>query len=90
MAIFITAQNNIGKTAVLFVRLIFTLVLMVLILPAAAGDAKVALITASGSNIDAISARDLRRLYLGLNSSDSGAVKNPVINLHFVKYSLHL
>ena len=40
------------------------------------------MIAASGSNLDAISVRDIRRLYLGFKATDNEAVKNPVINLH--------
>ena len=51
-------------------------------LPAASGEGKVALIAASGSNIEAMSPRDIRRLYLGIKSADNSSVRNPVINIH--------
>lgn len=48
----------------------------------AAEHGEVALIAVSGSNIEAMSHRDLRRLYLGLKSKDNRSVRNPVLNLH--------
>ncbi len=81
MPAFTTAHINTRKTSALIARFTLIFVLMVLALPAASGEAKVALITASGSNIDAISARDIRRLYLGLKSTDNESVRNPVLNL---------
>lgn len=81
MPVFTTTQINTRKTSALIVRFIFIFVLLALALPAASGEAKVALITASGSNIDAISVRDIRRLYLGLKSTDNESVRKPVLNL---------
>lgn len=48
----------------------------------AAEHGEVALIAVSGSNIEAMSHRDLRRLYLGLKSKNNISVQNPVLNLH--------
>ncbi len=81
MPVFTTTQINTRKTSALIVRFIFIFVLLALALPAASGEAKVALITASGSNIDAISVRDIRRIYLGLKSTDNESVRKPVLNL---------
>ena len=81
MPVFTTTQINTRKTSALIVRFVFIFVLLALALPAASGEAKVALITASGSNIDAISVRDIRRLYLGLKSTDNESVRKPVLNL---------
>ena len=81
MPVFTTTQINTRKTSALIARFIFIFMLLVLALPAASGEAKVALITARGSNIDAISVRDIRRLYLGLKSTDNESVRKPVLNL---------
>jgi len=81
MPVFTTTQINTRKTSALIARFIFIFVLLALALPAASGEAKVALITARGSNIDAISVRDIRRLYLGLKSTDNESVRKPVLNL---------
>lgn len=81
MPVFTTTQINTRKTSALIVRFIFFFVLLALALPAVSGEAKVALITASGSNIDAISVRDIRRIYLGLKSTDNESVRKPVLNL---------
>lgn len=81
MPVFTTTQINTRKTSALIARFIFIFVLLALALPAASGEAKVALITASGSNIDAISVRDIRRIYLGLKSTDNESVRKPVLNL---------
>ena len=58
---------------------------------------KVVLIAAKGSGIEMISNRDLRRLFLGLKSSDSSLVNRPVLNLHnrdvyeeFLKNVMHM
>lgn len=81
MPVFTTTRINTRKTSALIIRFIFIFVLLALALPAASGEAKVALITASGSNIDAISVRDIRRIYLGLKSTDNESVRKPVLNL---------
>jgi hypothetical protein len=66
---------------VFITRLFFTFALLVFALPAGSDEGKVALIAASGSNVEAMSLRDIRRLYLGLKSSDNESVRNPVINI---------
>ena len=57
-------------------------VLLAFTLPASSegSEGKVALIAASGSGIEALSLKDIRRLYLGLKSKDNKSVRNPVIN----------
>ena len=58
---------------------------------------EVYLIAAKGSGIEAISNRDIRRIFLGLKSVDSERVNKPVINLSdrkvyedFLKNVLHM
>ena len=58
---------------------------------------KVVLIAAKGSDIESISNRDIRRVFLGLKSADSEQVKKPVINLYnralyeeFLKNVMHM
>jgi hypothetical protein len=58
---------------------------------------EVYLIAAKGSGIEAISNRDIRRIFLGLKSVDSERVNKPVINLYdrkvyedFLKNVLHM
>jgi len=60
-------------------------------------EGKVALIAARGSGIDAMQMREIRRLYLGLKSTDSVSVKNPVLNVQskalyddFLKNIMHM
>ena len=75
-------------------------VLMMLLLPTAnaeTGEGKVALIAAKGSGIEEMSIRNVRRVYLGLKSVDSVAVKNPVLNVQsrvlydeFLKNTMHM
>ncbi len=57
----------------------------------------VVLIAAKGSGIEAISNRDIRRIFLGLKSADSDLVNKPVINLYnkevydaFLKNVMHM
>lgn len=57
----------------------------------------VVLIAAKGSGIEAISNRDLRRIFLGLKSADSDSVNKPVINIYnkdvyeaFLKNVMHM
>ena len=58
---------------------------------------KVVLIAAKGSGIESISNRDIRRIFLGLKSSDSDSVNKPVINVYnreiyeqFLKNVMHM
>ena len=82
MPVFTTTQINTNKTSALIVRLTFISVLLLFVLPtAASAEAKVVLIAASGSNIEAVSSRDIRRLYLGLKVADNESVRKPVLNL---------
>lgn len=82
MPVFTTTQININKTSALIVRFSFIFVLLLFVLPTvASAEAKVVLIAASGSNIEAVSSRDIRRLYLGLKVADNEAVRKPVLNL---------
>ena len=82
MIIFSTAQSNKKITLVFITRLLFIFVLLAFTLPASSeeSEGKVALIAASGSGIEAMSLKDVRRLYLGLKSKDNKSVRNPVIN----------
>jgi hypothetical protein len=41
----------------------------------------VVLVAASGSGVEAMSLRDIRRLYLGLKSADNKSVRSPVLNI---------
>ena len=82
MPVFTTTQISTNKTAALIDRFIFIFVLLIFVLPtAASAEAKVVLIAASGSNIEAVSSRDIRRLYLGLKVADNESVRKPVLNL---------
>ena len=58
---------------------------------------KVVLIAAKGSGIESISNHDIRRIFLGLKSTDSDQVNKPVINLYnkktyeeFLKNVMHM
>lgn len=77
----ITTVHTLVTLSSAFVRMS---VIMCLLLASTAraetGEAKVALIAAKGSGIEAMSLRDVRRIYLGLKSVDSISVKNPVLN----------
>ena len=60
-------------------------------------ESTVVLIAAKGSGIESISNRDIRRVYLGLKSSDSEIVNKPVINIYnkdvyeaFLKNVMHM
>ena len=66
------------------VKLWLFLLVLVAVKPAISADVQgeVVLIAASGSNVEAMSHRDLRRLYLGLKSKDNKSVRSPVLNLH--------
>ena len=68
-------------------RFLFVFVLLAFTVPASSGEGegKVALITASGSGIEAMSHRDIRRLYLGLKSADNKSVRSPVLNIQSEK-----
>lgn len=55
------------------------------------------MIAARGSGVEAMSIRDVRRLYLGLKSVDSVSVKKPVLNVRskvlyddFLKNTMHM
>jgi hypothetical protein len=82
-----------------FSRLFMMCVLLVFTLPAGSDEAKakVALVAASGSDIEVISLRDVRRLYLGIKSGENKSVRNPVLNLQstelydeFLKNIMHM
>ena len=82
MPVFTTTQISTNKTAAMIVRFTFIFVLLIFLLPtAASAEARVVLIAASGSNIEAVSSRDIRRLYLGLKVADNESVRKPVLNL---------
>jgi hypothetical protein len=83
MTILSTAQTNKKITSVFMTRFIFMFVLLVFTLPvnAGEGEGKVALIAAGGSGIEAMSLKDIRRLYLGLKSADNKSVRSPVLNI---------
>jgi hypothetical protein len=64
---------------------------------AEATEGKVALIAASGSGIEVMHLRDVRRLYLGYKSVDSMFIRNPVLNVEsrvlydeFLKNIMHM
>jgi len=82
MIIFSTAQSNKKITLVFITRFLFIFVLLAFTLPASSeeSEGKVALIAASGSGIEAMSLKDVRRLYLGLKSKESKSVRKPVLN----------
>lgn len=61
-------------------RMLLVLLMMAQVTPVASEEMKVALVAASGSNIEAMSQRDIRRLYLGLKPSDNDSVGSPVLN----------
>lgn len=76
--------------------MVFTILLITAITPCHAEN-KVVLIAAKGSGIEMLSNRDIRRIFLGLKSADSGMVDKPVINLHnrdvyeqFLKNVMHM
>ena len=63
----------------------------------AVAEQSVVLIAARGSGIEAISNRDIRRIFLGLKSADSTMVNRPVINMYdrevfedFLKNVMHM
>ena len=64
----------------LMTRMLLVLLLMAQVAPVASEEMKVALVAASGSNIEALSQRDIRRLYLGLKPSGNDSVGSPVLN----------
>lgn len=79
------------------VLLLTVIVLMTAIIKPCYADDKVVLIAAKGSGIEAISNRDIRRVFLGLKSADSEQVNKPVINLYnrelyeeFLKNVMHM
>lgn len=82
MTVFTAINTNNIKPLGLLRKLFFAFVLLVYTLPAVSEEAKVALIAASGSNIDAMSVRDIRRLYLGLKSTDNKSVGSAVLNIY--------
>jgi hypothetical protein len=70
---------------------------MIVIINPCYAESKVVLIAAKGSGIKSISNRDIRRVFLGLKSSDSELVNKPVINLYdrelyeeFLKNVMHM
>lgn len=86
--------SKVCRHAVLF--LVFTALMMGIVSPSYA-EKSVVLIAAKGSGIESISIRDIRRVFLGLKSTDSEFVKKPVINLYdedvyegFLKNVMHM
>ncbi|MCK4833772.1 MAG: hypothetical protein KAT12_03305 [Gammaproteobacteria bacterium] len=81
-----------------FIVVMLTVVSMLLpTVKADIGDGKVALIAAKGSGIVEMHIREVRRIYLGLKSVESAAVKRPVLNIEsrllydeFLKNTMHL
>lgn len=72
-------------------------VLLVTPVPADTGTGKVALIAASGSGIEVMHIREVRRLYLGFKTDGSLSIANPVLNVHskelydeFLKNIMHM
>ena len=61
-------------------RVLLVLLMMWQAAPAYSDEVKVALVAASGSNIETMSQRDIRRLYLGMKPSDNDSVGSPVLN----------
>lgn len=82
MSVFTAINKNKKNLSGLLAKLFFAFVLLVFTLPAASEQAKVALIAASGSNVDVMSDRDIRRLYLGLKSTANKSVGSPVLNIY--------
>lgn len=82
MSVSTSINTNKINPSGLLPKLFFAFLLLMFSLPATSEEAKVALIAASGSNIDAMSTRDIRRLYLGLKSKDHKSVGSPVLNIH--------
>ena len=73
------------------------IMLLMLSVDMTCAENKVVLIAAKGSGIESISNRDIRRVFLGLKSSDSKLVNRPVINLNnkeiyeqFLKNVMHM
>ncbi len=84
MSVFTAIETNKINPSGFTVKIFCMFVLLAFTLPAGSGEAKVALIAARGSNIEVMSIRDIRRLYLGLKSTDNKSVSNPIINLQSV------
>lgn len=82
MSVFTAININKINLLGLLSKLLFTILLLAFMLPASSGEAKVALIAASGSNIEVMSVRDIRRLYLGLKSNANKSVRSPVLNIY--------
>jgi hypothetical protein len=78
-------------------RVLLVLLMMGQVAPAGSDEMKVALVAASGTDIEAMSLRDIRRLYLGMKPSNNDSVGNPVLNLQsdelydeFLKNVMHM
>lgn len=82
MSVYTAINTNKINLSGLLPRLFFTFMLLVSSLPSVSGEAKVVLIAASGSDIDTMSVRDIRRLYLGLKSTANKSVRSPVLNVY--------
>lgn len=97
MSAFTTIHKVKNKPSVFVGMVVFMLVLLASTAHADASEGEVALIAARGSGIEAMSLRDVRRLYLGFKSVDSMPVKNPVLNVQsralydeFLKNTMHM
>lgn len=97
MSVFTAIHMNKKNPSGFFFRLVFMCVLLLFAVPAGSGEAKVALVAASGSSIEVMSLRDVRRLYLGIKAGENRSVRNPVLNLQstelydeFLKNIMHM
>lgn len=82
MSLYFTIQTYKKNCKQFSVSLICMFVLLLSASPVISDEVqgKVVLIAASGSNIDAMSHRNLRRLYLGLKSTENKSIRKPVLN----------
>lgn len=99
MTVLTTTHINKKMLPGIFYRLSFMCVLLLFTMPVSSGEdkGKVALVAASGSGIEIMSLRDIRRLYLGIKSGENKSVRNPVLNLQsselydeFLKNIMHM
>jgi len=97
MSILRTIQATRLSASALTTRVLLVLLMMGLVTPAGADEVKVALVAASGADIEAMTLRDIRRLYLGMQPSSTDSVGSPVLNLQsdelydeFLKNVMHM
>lgn len=99
MSLYFTIQTYKKNCLQFSVSLICMFVLLLSASPVISDEVqgKVVLIAASGSNIDAMSHRNLRRLYLGLKSTENKSIRKPVLNQNsaelydeFLKNIMHM